>query len=86
MLQSLLNVQSLTPANGHVLVVGDIWIDQSPFGNADAVQPPDADADARAESCSSSGADAQADRQNAAPDAVEVQHAVREEHLCWHGT
>ena len=27
MLQSLLNVQSLVPRDGHVLVVGDIWID-----------------------------------------------------------
>ena len=27
MLQSLLNVQSLVPGDGHVLVVGDIWID-----------------------------------------------------------
>ena len=39
MLQSLLNVQSLTPADGHVLVVGDIWIDHSLLVNADAVQP-----------------------------------------------
>ena len=29
MLQSLLNVQSVTPQAGHVLVVGDIWIDQA---------------------------------------------------------
>ena len=27
MLQSLLNVQSLVPGDGHVLLVGDIWID-----------------------------------------------------------
>ena len=27
MLQSLLNIQSLAPGDGHVLVVGDIWID-----------------------------------------------------------
>ena len=27
MLQSLFNVQSLTPVDNHVLVVGDIWID-----------------------------------------------------------
>ncbi len=27
MLQSLLNVQSLVPGDGHILVVGDIWID-----------------------------------------------------------
>ena len=39
MLQSLLNVQSLTPADGHVLVVGDIWIDDPPLVNADAAHP-----------------------------------------------
>ena len=39
MLQSLLNVQSLTPADGHVLVVGDVWIDHSLLANANALLP-----------------------------------------------